>query len=88
MIRALTITDCFRSQFRIRTNAPKSPVQVVKFGLDHLQSLRMLHFQERDAKQRREAELSERRARHRDFLIGIATVVVSGAGIIAAILTK
>jgi hypothetical protein len=39
-IENLSVNDVFRSQFRIEHNAPKSEIEIIKWGLEHIERLR------------------------------------------------
>jgi hypothetical protein len=39
-INGLTIADVFRSQFRARKGADKSPIEIIDWGLQHIERLR------------------------------------------------
>ena len=41
--------DVFRSQFRTNTNAEKSSIDIIKWGLEHLDRLRKAKVDARDA---------------------------------------
>ena len=51
-IEALSPEDVFRSQFRAEYDAPKSSVEVIDWGLQHIDRLRKasLEYQEQTAK--------------------------------------
>ena len=40
IIENLSVNDVFRSQFRIEKNAPKSDIEIIKWGLEHIKRLR------------------------------------------------
>ena len=41
--------DVFRSQFRARANAEKSPIEIISWGLEHLDRLRKARAEAKDA---------------------------------------
>ena len=48
-IEKLDSNDVFRSQFRAHTNAEKSPIEIIKWGLEHLDRLRKAKVEAKDA---------------------------------------
>jgi hypothetical protein len=48
-IQALAVHDVFRSQFRAERGAPKSDIETIKLGLEHLDRLRKGELEARDA---------------------------------------
>ena len=48
-INALKPADTFRSQFRIEKRAERSPLEIVTWGLEHIDSLRKAGLEEREA---------------------------------------
>ena len=48
-IRALTVDDVFRSQFRTTRNAERSPIEIMKWGLEHIDRLRKARLEAREA---------------------------------------
>jgi hypothetical protein len=49
-IDSITMDDVFRSQFRTEDNAPRSPVEVMDWGLQHIDRLRKANLESRDEK--------------------------------------
>jgi AAA+ ATPase superfamily predicted ATPase len=47
-INGLTVNDVFRSQFRFEENAPRAPLQVIDWGLQHVDRLRKASFEAKD----------------------------------------
>lgn len=48
-IEAICFKDVFRSQFRAHSDAQKSPIEIIKWGLDHLDRLRKAKAEAKDA---------------------------------------
>lgn len=48
-IEAVTPNDVFRSQFRAHLNAERSPIEIIKWGLEHLDRLRNAKAEAKDA---------------------------------------
>jgi len=48
-IEAICFNDVFRSQFRAHSDAQKSPIEIIKWGLDHLDRLRKAKAEAKDA---------------------------------------
>jgi hypothetical protein len=48
-IRSLTVHDVFRSQFRASRNSERSPIEIIKWGLEHLDRLRKAKAEAKDA---------------------------------------
>lgn len=46
-IMALTPEDIFRSQFRVVKNSPKTQIEVIQWGLEHIERLRKADLEER-----------------------------------------
>ena len=53
MIEKLGPEDVFRSQFRAHANAEKSPIEIIKWGLEHLDRLRKAKVDAKDASAKR-----------------------------------
>jgi hypothetical protein len=49
-INSLTTTDCFRCQFRTENRAPKAPLEIIDWGLKHIDRLRKAEFETTDFK--------------------------------------
>ena len=47
-IDALTEDDVFRSQFRAGSGAPPSPIEIINWGLEHIERLRKANYEQRD----------------------------------------
>jgi hypothetical protein len=47
-INSLSSCDGFRSQFRANDGAEKSPLEVLKWGLEHIDRLRKVHYEARE----------------------------------------
>jgi len=47
-IQALTADDVFRSQFRAEKDAPRSPIEIVDWGLQHIDRLRKASMEARE----------------------------------------
>jgi hypothetical protein len=66
----LTPDDVFRSQFRIEDGAPKSPIEIIDWGLAHIERLRKASVERRE-------EVNKRRANLATFLsLGVAALAV------------
>ncbi len=52
-IEALTIEDLFRSQFRAEVGAARSPIEIIEWGLEHINRLRKAGAEAREEKVRR-----------------------------------
>lgn len=52
-IEALSKNDVFRSQFRANINAERSPIEIIKWGLEHLDRLRKARTEANDASVKR-----------------------------------
>lgn len=52
-IEAITPNDVFRSQFRAHSSAERSPIEIIKWGLEHLDRLRKARAEEGDASVKR-----------------------------------
>ena len=52
-IEALGSGDMFRSQFRAQADAERSPIEIIKWGLDHLDRLRKARVDANDASVKR-----------------------------------
>jgi hypothetical protein len=50
LIQSLTVDDVFRSQFRVVPNAPKSDVNIIDWGLEHIDRLRKADSDKREAR--------------------------------------
>jgi hypothetical protein len=50
VIQSLTVDDVFRSQFRVVPNAPKSDVNIIDWGLEHIDRLRKADSDKREAR--------------------------------------
>ncbi|HEX8196196.1 MAG TPA: hypothetical protein VF571_08410, partial [Pyrinomonadaceae bacterium] len=48
VIESLTIDDAFRSQFRARKDAEKSPIELINWGLEHIDRLRKAKIEEKE----------------------------------------
>jgi len=48
-IESLSSEDVFRSQFRAHSNAERSPIEVIKWGLEHLDRLRKAKSEQQEA---------------------------------------
>jgi hypothetical protein len=57
VIARLTSDDFFRSQFRAERNAPRSPIEILNWGLQHIDRLRQSALEARDAPMRRWSSL-------------------------------
>lgn len=49
-INSLTTTDCFRCQFRTENRAAKAPLEIIDWGLKHIDRLRKAEFETNDFK--------------------------------------
>jgi hypothetical protein len=72
-IEKLAPMDCFRSQFRAGGSAPRSPVEIIDWGLKHLDRLRDVRARARD----------ERARRWTAFWIPVVSTAVAIAAVIA-----
>jgi hypothetical protein len=52
-VEALTSDDVFRSQFRSEADAPRSPIEIIKWGLEHVDRLRRAGIEAREEKAKR-----------------------------------
>jgi hypothetical protein len=52
-IDAITRDDVFRNQFRVETNAPKCEIQVIDWGLNHIDRLRKSTAEDKESRSRR-----------------------------------
>lgn len=52
-IEAIEPSDVFRSQFRAHSNAERSPIEIIKWGLEHLDRLRKARSEANDASVKR-----------------------------------
>jgi len=52
-IEALAPGDVFRSQFRAHSDAERSPIEIIKWGLEHLDRLRKARAEANDASAKR-----------------------------------
>ncbi len=52
-IDAITPNETFRSQFRTHSNAERSPIEIIKWGLEHVDRLRKAWTEEKDASVKR-----------------------------------
>lgn len=52
-IEAISPSDVFRSQFRAHSNAQRSPIEIIKWGLEHLDRLRKAKAEANDASVKR-----------------------------------
>jgi hypothetical protein len=52
-IEAISSHDVFRSQFRAHADAAQSPIEVIKWGLEHLDRLRKAKTEAKDASAKR-----------------------------------
>ena len=48
-IRALTVDEVFRSQFRAEQDAPRSSVEILDWGLEHINRLRKARLEAQEA---------------------------------------
>ncbi len=51
-INALTITDVFRSQFRAEAGSPRSKIQIIEWGLQHIDRLRKSELESKQERTR------------------------------------
>lgn len=49
-IKSIESTDCFRCQFRIENRAPKAPLEIIEWGLKHIDRLRNAEIETSDFK--------------------------------------
>ncbi len=54
-IDGLTADDLFRSQFRATADAPRSPIEIIDWGLQHIERLRKANVEAREEKTKRVA---------------------------------
>jgi hypothetical protein len=47
-IESLTSDDIFRSQFRTEEQSPRSPIEIINWGLEHIERLRKASVESRD----------------------------------------
>ena len=73
-IDALTFEDVFRSQFRAERDAPKSPVEIIDWGLEHIDRLRKASIEAREEKGKRWANI---RMPLLSLVIALAAVISS-----------
>ena len=52
-INAISADDIFRSQFRAHANAEQSPIEIIKWGLEHFDRLRKARAEASDASVKR-----------------------------------
>ena len=52
-IEGVTPNEVFRSQFRTHSDAERSPIEIIKWGLEHLDRLRKARTEEKDASVKR-----------------------------------
>ncbi|TWA93557.1 hypothetical protein [Bradyrhizobium stylosanthis] len=52
-INAITRNDVFRNQFRASPEAPKSDVQIIDWGLNHIERLRKFAIEEKEARSKK-----------------------------------
>jgi len=52
-IEALSASDVFRSQFRAHSGAERSPIEIIRWGLEHLDRLRKARAEANDASVKR-----------------------------------
>ena len=52
-IESLKSEDLFRNQFRPEANAPRAPVEIINWGLEHIERLRKANSEAREEKQKR-----------------------------------
>lgn len=74
-IAELSGKDVFRSQFRVETGAPKSSLEVLTWGIEHIERLRTLHERRREA----------RRQWVTAFVIPLVTTLVAMATLVTTI---
>lgn len=48
-IESLSVDKVFRSQFRAEKNAPRSPIQIVDWGLQHIERLRKANIEKQES---------------------------------------
>jgi len=77
-IKNLTINDVFRSQFRVGENAPKATLEVIDWGLQHIDRLRKASFEAKDTSVKS----------WQMWLVFGASLLNIAATIISALLTK
>lgn len=53
LIQGLSPDDLFRNQFRTEANAPRAELEVIKWGLDHIENLRSAQVDLREARVKR-----------------------------------
>jgi hypothetical protein len=51
-IGSLTSEDIFRSQFRADSDSPKSPIELIEWGLQHIERLRKAKIEQKETKQK------------------------------------
>lgn len=73
-IESLTPDDCFRSQFRAEKDAPRSPIEIIYWGLQHIERLRKVKVEIEETKRKwlREAVIPLL-----SLIIGLAAIVAS-----------
>jgi len=71
-IKELSVNDVFRSQFRIKSDSPKSDIEIIKWGLEHIDRLK-------------KAELETKQERTRFFTTVIIPIFSTLIAVIAVI---
>lgn len=70
LVEALSPDDIFRSQFRTANEAPQSPVEIIDWGLQHIDRLRKANFEYRE-------QTAKRWEIWLVFLVSIINIIVS-----------
>lgn len=69
VIRELSKDDVFRSQFRANKNAEKSPIEIINWGLEHLDRLRKAQLESRN-------ENATKKQMKQVLWLGVAGIIV------------
>jgi len=74
-IDGISRDDVFRNQFRIEDDAGKCPIEIIDWGLQHIDRLRRAAADERDAKWRIWTS----------FIIPLASIIVAGVSVLSTV---
>ena len=77
-IEQLTADDFFRSQFRAEPNAPRSQIEIVDWGLKHIDRLRLAETEKRETRARRWSTI----------LIPFLSVIITAAALVGTLFVQ
>ena len=75
VIDSLTREDVFRNQFRVDEEAPKSNIEIIEWGLQHIDRLRKAAAEERDTRLRLWASV----------VVPVVSILVAGVSVVSSV---